>query len=79
MWHLYMLECKDGSLYTGITTNLKKRLAKHQDGSGSKYTRSRLPVKLVYRKRMKSEAFARRKEAEIKSLKRKEKIELIKA
>jgi putative endonuclease len=45
-WKVYILTCQDGSLYTGITNNIEKRLFAHQQGKGSKYTRSRLPVKL---------------------------------
>ena len=46
-WHLYVLECSDGSFYTGITTNLDSRVKKHNAGKASKYTRSRLPVRLM--------------------------------
>ena len=46
-WQVYLLKCADGSLYCGVTKNLKKRLSKHNDGTASKYTRSRLPVQLV--------------------------------
>ncbi len=46
-WSVYLLQCSDGSLYCGVTKNIESRLAKHNEGSASKYTRSRLPVKLV--------------------------------
>jgi putative endonuclease len=47
IWHLYVLECRDGSLYCGIALDVQKRLGKHQQGKGARYTRSRLPAKLV--------------------------------
>lgn len=66
-WFVYILRCRNGSLYTGITNNLEARLAKHTAGKGAKYTRAFGPVRLVYRKRMKSPTAARQREAEIKS------------
>jgi len=77
-WTLYILECSDGSLYTGITTNLEERIKCHNKGEASKYTRSRLPVKLVYSKITGSESAARKEEARVKGLFRKEKLALIK-
>ena len=62
-----MLRCKNGSLYTGITTNLVARVATHNSGKGAKYTRAFRPVKLVYAKAMISATAARKREAEIKS------------
>ena len=76
-WSVYILKCGDGSLYTGITTDLARRLATHRAGLGAKYTRSRLPVEVVYRRSMRNESVARRRELEIKSLKRVEKLRLI--
>ena len=67
-WFVYMLRCRDGSLYTGITTDVRRRLAAHRAGSGSRYTRSRLPVSLVYRERRATRAAALRREAAIKRL-----------
>lgn len=78
MYHLYILKCSDGSLYTGITTDLKRRVSEHNDGkAGAKYTRGRGPVTVVYTRRFRNRANASREEARIKSLKKSEKLELI--
>jgi len=76
-WTLYILECNDRSLYTGITTNLKKRLKCHNEKRASKYTRSRLPCKVVHAEIFDEESLARKREAEIKGLSRKRKLELV--
>jgi predicted GIY-YIG superfamily endonuclease len=76
-WHVYILRCSDGSLYTGISTDVVERIKKHNAGKGAAYTRSRLPVALVWEKRMASESAARKREAKIKSWSRVEKLELI--
>lgn len=73
-WIVYMLRCSDGSLYTGITKNLEQRIAKHNDGTGAKYTRSRLPVELVWHEVAEGESEARKREAEIKKWKRSDKF-----
>ena len=72
-----MLECDDKSLYTGITLNLEKRIKAHFNGA-SKYTRSKLPVKLVYFEESRDKVQAARREREIKSWTRAKKLELIK-
>jgi putative endonuclease len=77
-WTLYIVECKDSSLYTGITNDLEKRLEKHNKGKASKYTRSRLPVKLVYREIYKTESSVRKREIEVKNFSRQDKLKLIK-
>lgn len=77
-WFVYMLRCRDGSLYTGCTDQVARRLATHQSGKGAKYTRSRLPVELVYQEEAADRSAALRREAAIKRLTRKEKLELIK-
>ena len=77
-WILYILKCKDSSLYTGITIDLEKRLKKHNQGKASKYTRTRKPVKLVYSKIFKNESLVRKREIEIKQLSRANKLKLIK-
>lgn len=77
LWTVYILRCADGSLYTGITVDLVARLAKHNAGTGAKYTRGRGPVELVWSKRMKSGMAARQQEIEIKKLRRAEKERLI--
>jgi len=76
-WYCYLLECADGSLYTGITNDLEKRLTAHNDGTASKYTRSRLPAKLVFTEDMPDRAAASRREAQIKRLPRASKIALV--
>lgn len=73
-----MLKCKDGSLYTGWTTDLDKRVACHNAGKGAKYTRARRPVELVYFEQFQTREEAMRRECEIKKLTRKQKEELIK-
>ncbi|HAV11053.1 MAG TPA: endonuclease [Candidatus Moranbacteria bacterium] len=80
MYYLYILECSDGSLYTGIAVDVEKRLAEHNDSRrGAKYTKARRPVKLVFSKKFKNRSAASKEEARIKNLSRKEKLELIKA
>lgn len=75
---VYILECADGTYYTGYTNDLEKRLARHNKGLASKYTRSRLPVKLVWKKEYKNKGYAMRAEASIKKLTKDKKRELIK-
>lgn len=77
MYHLYLLRCADGTLYTGITNDLAKRLAVHQAGKGAKYTRARLPVELVYSEECGSRSQALKRELEVKSLTREQKMELL--
>jgi len=76
---VYLLRCRDGSLYTGITNDLARRLAAHRAGKGSAYTRSRRPLRLVYRELARGRSAALRREAAIKRLTREEKLELIRA
>ncbi|MBR1697412.1 MAG: GIY-YIG nuclease family protein [Anaerovibrio sp.] len=73
----YILECADGTLYTGYTTDMEKRLATHNSGKASKYTRCRLPVKLVYLEECKDNETAMSREWHIKQLSRVEKLKLI--
>ena len=75
--YTYILECADGSLYTGYTPDLEKRLETHNAGKGAKYTRGRRPVKLVYSEEYDTKEEAMRREYQIKHLKREEKIALI--
>jgi len=76
-WHVYIVRCRDGSLYTGIATDLKARITKHNAGKGAKYTRSWRPVKLVWSVATKSGSAARKREARIKQLPRSKKISLV--
>jgi predicted GIY-YIG superfamily endonuclease len=76
-WLVYLLRCSDGSLYTGITNDLPKRLKAHAAGKASKYTRSRLPVRLAYSEPQKSKSTALKREAVIKRQRRAEKDRLV--
>ncbi len=76
MNYTYMLWCGDGSLYTGWTNDLEKRLRAHSEGRGGKYTRSRLPVKLAYYEEFETKEEAMRREWEIKQLTRAQKEKL---
>lgn len=73
---LYIIKCHDDSLYTGITTDLDKRLRLHNEGKASKYTRTRLPVKVVHKEVFSNESLARKREIEIKGLTRADKFKL---
>ena len=76
-WRVYILRCSDRTLYTGITTDLERRLAAHRDGSASKYTRARRPVRLVYQESHSDRSSAAKREAAIKKLSRPAKLALI--
>lgn len=76
-WWVYILRCRDGTLYTGITTDLERRLAQHNAGTAAKYTRSRRPVKMAYREAAKTHGAALRREIAIKKLSRVAKDALI--
>ena len=75
-WKLYILRCGDGTLYTGITTDVEKRLEAHRNGKGAKYTRGRAPLDLVYREECGDHSAALKREAEIKKMSREEKLKL---
>lgn len=75
--YTYILKCSDGSLYTGWTNNLDKRVEDHNSGKGAKYTRSRRPVVLAYYEQFETKDEAMRREWEIKRLTRKKKLALI--
>ena len=77
MYFVYMLRCRDGSLYTGWTNDLEKRLKAHNSGVASKYTRARLPAELVYSEECESKEAAMSREWHIKRLSREEKLKLI--
>jgi len=78
-WYLYVIQCSDKykSLYTGITTDIPRRLKEHNAKKGAFYTKNKIPVELVYHEAMPSQSEARKREAAIKRLTRKEKLELI--
>jgi putative endonuclease len=73
MWYCYIIECSDGTLYTGITNNVDVRISKHNSGRGAKYTRSRLPVVLKWSKSFETRSEASKEEWRIKQLSRIEK------
>jgi putative endonuclease len=77
MWYVYILECSDKTLYTGITTDLNKRLKTHNNGKGAKYTKARLPVVLKASFESEDRSTASKEEYRIKQLTRKEKLKLI--
>lgn len=77
MYYTYMLRCADQSLYTGYTNDIKKRVKLHNEGKGAKYTRSKLPVELVYLEMFSSKSEAMKREIAIKKLKKEEKERLI--
>lgn len=78
-WYLYMVRCRDGSLYTGIATDVDRRLAEHrrQAPSGAKYLRGRGPIDLVFRKKIGNRSLAQRVESKLKKLPKKYKEELL--
>lgn len=77
-WVVYILQCGDGTLYTGVTNNLELRLKKHSGGTGAKYTRGRGPFKIMLSEQHPDRAMASKREAEIKSLSKSAKLALIK-
>lgn len=76
-WFVYILRCRDGSLYTGYTDDVERRLSVHRSGRGAKYTRSRLPVELAYWEELPDKSAALKREAAIKKLSRQQKLQLI--
>ncbi len=74
---VYVLECADGSFYTGYTTDLERRLAEHNDGTGAKYTRGRTPVTVIHTEHFESKSTAMAREYEIKQLSRDAKERLV--
>ena len=77
MWHVYIVCCKDKTFYTGTSTDVNRRVKEHNCKKGSRYTRSRLPVRLVYKEACSNKSKALKREAEIKAWTRKEKLNLI--
>ena len=78
-WFVYILRCGDGTLYTGVTDDVQRRLAAHRAGKGAKYTRSRGPLELVYTQEQPDKSAALRREVQIKKLTRPQKEQLIRS
>ncbi len=76
-WVVYIVRCSDGSLYTGITTNVERRFEEHRSGRGAKYFRGREPVEITYTETCEGRSAASRREAEIKRMSRQEKLDLV--
>ena len=76
-WYLYMIECKDSKLYTGITNDLDRRVKQHNCGKGCRFTKFRIPVRLIYKKVYSSKDEALKREAEIKGWRKDRKLELV--
>ncbi len=77
VWVVYVLRCRTGQLYTGCTTDLERRVREHNSGTGSRFTRSRLPVTVVYKEQQGSRSEALRRERAIKGMRRSEKLLLV--
>lgn len=77
MWFVYVIFCGDGSLYTGISDDPQRRFQEHLAGKGGRYTRSHKPVRFVYKEQVKDKREALRREMEIKSWSRREKMEIL--
>jgi putative endonuclease len=77
MWHLYIIQCADNTLYTGITTDIPRRIQEHNLKSGGSYTQSRTPVELVYQESHPTRSAASKREIQIKRWTREKKLELI--
>ncbi len=79
MYYVYILKCADKTLYTGITTDINRRLIEHNSNKlGARYTSSRRPVKIIYSQKFKNRSIASKEEARIKKLKKSDKLKLIK-
>lgn len=76
-WRVYLLQCGDGTLYAGVTTDLERRVREHGAGTGAKYTRARLPVRLVWSVRATTRSAALKREAAVKRLSRPQKLALV--
>ena len=77
MWSVYIIQCRDRTLYTGITNNLTKRLEMHESGQAAKYTKGRGPFKLVYQEFFENRSLSTKRESEIKKFKKEDKNKLI--
>lgn len=78
MWFVYMLLCKDGSFYTGVSDNPKQRFLDHKNGKGGRYTRSHKPTRIIYLEKLSSKSEALKRERKIKGWNRDKKIKILK-
>ena len=76
-WSVYILECNDGKLYTGISNDVARRVLRHNEGKGCRFTKCRYPVQLLYQEKCRTMSTARKRELEIQSFTRDKKLELI--
>ena len=76
-WYVYILRCGDGTLYTGITDDVERRLAAHRSGKGAKYTRGRGPLELVHTEELSDKSAALKRERSVKKMTRQQKLKLI--
>jgi len=79
MYYVYLLQCSDGTIYTGITTDVERRFQEHKNGKGGHYTSSRKAVKLLYTEKQKNRSNALKRESEIKGWRREKKLNLVRA
>ena len=79
MYYVYLLQCSDGTIYTGITTDVERRFQEHKNGKGGHYTSSRKAVKLLYTEKQKDRSNALKRESEIKGWRREKKLNLVRA
>jgi len=80
MWYVYIVKCKDDTFYTGITTDLERRILEHNSSfKGAKYTKGRRPVKLVYSKKIKNKSLASKEECRVKKMTKKDKLKLMRS
>jgi len=77
MYYVYLLQCRDGTIYTGITTDVERRFKEHKNGKGGQYTSSRKVVKLLYTETQKDRSNALKRESKIKGWRRKKKLDLV--
>ncbi|MFT5179968.1 MAG: putative endonuclease [Candidatus Paceibacteria bacterium] len=76
MYYIYLLQCADNSIYTGITTDVERRFKEHKEGTASKYTKAHKAVKIIYTEESKNRSEASKREIEIKKMQREEKLKL---
>ncbi|MDD5679922.1 MAG: GIY-YIG nuclease family protein [Candidatus Omnitrophica bacterium] len=76
-WAVYIVRCRDGKLYTGMSNDVEKRVAEHNKGQGCRFTKYRYPVELIYKEACGTRSLARKRELEIQGFTRKEKLDLI--